>query len=80
MPERTSNQPSNGKEFMTPMKLLNQTETARLLHVSPTTVAAMLRRGQLAGFSTGTVTRITLSSVKALVGDDVFADIARGTV
>ena len=55
--------------------LLKKSETARILRVSPTTVSAMLRRGELVGFSTGTITRITLKSLRALTGDDVFADL-----
>ena len=50
------------------MRLMTAKEAGRALRVSPDTVRAMLARGDLEGFVSGKVTRVTVRSVERLLG------------
>jgi excisionase family DNA binding protein len=50
------------------MPLLTSGEACQVLRVTPETLRAMLRRGELEGFQVGRLTRITRESVERLSG------------
>ena len=50
------------------LTFLTKPETAALIRVHPDTVQAMLDRGDLEGFQSGRITRISAASVERLIG------------
>jgi len=49
--------------------LVSARRAAAVLGVTPATAVAMLERGELEGYRTPTLVRISLSSVRRLMGD-----------
>lgn len=63
-------------------QMVSARRAAKLLGVSPTTAIAMLDRGELVGYRTDTLVRITRSSIRRLMGpafDEAWADRPDGT-